>query len=126
MNLDARASGVAVFLAEGVLEDAFDVVRGFLVGIDGQVVVPAKAEGTEIVETHDVIGVAVGVEDGIDATNAFAQGLGVEVGAGIDQHGVVVVGEPDGWAGAAVVRVSIGRRGGGAYGAVATEGGHTH
>jgi hypothetical protein len=42
-----------------------------------------------------MIGVAVGVEHGIDAANAFAEGLGVEVGAGIDEHGVAIVGEPD-------------------------------
>src|SRR5438270_6054671 len=95
MNLDARTGGVAVFLAEGVFEDSFDVVCGLVVGVNRQVLVSAKAEGTQIVEAHDVIGVAVGVEDGVDMANAFAQGLGVEVGAGIDEYDVTVVGEAD-------------------------------
>ena len=95
MNLYARAGGVAVFLAEGVFEDAFDVVCGLLVGVDGEVVVPAKAEGTQVVEAHDVVGVAMGVEDSIDLTDAFAEGLGVEIRAGIDEHDVAVIGEAD-------------------------------
>src|SRR5437899_2919832 len=71
MNLDARAGGVAIFLAKGVLEDAFDTVCGFLIGVDRQVVMPTKTERTQIVEAHDVIGVAMGVEHSIDAANSF-------------------------------------------------------
>ena len=51
---------------------------------------------------------AVGVEDGVDAADVFAEGLGVEVRAGVDEDGVAVVGEADGRAGAAVARVSVG------------------
>ena len=67
-----------------------------------------EAEGAEVVEAHDVVGVAVGVEDGVDAADVLADGLGVEVGAGVDEDGVVVVGEADGGPGAAVARVSVG------------------
>jgi hypothetical protein len=95
MNVDACAGGVAIFLAEGVLEDAFDVVCGFLIGVDRQVVVLAKAERTQIVEPHDVIGVAMGVEHGIDAANSFTQGLRVKVGTGVDEHGATIVGKAD-------------------------------
>ena len=50
----------------------------------------------------------------------------MEVGAGVDEDGVVVVGEADGGAGAAVARSLRGRHGGGADGAVAAERGDAH
>ena len=43
-----------------------------------------KAQGTEVVHAEDVVGVAVGVEDGVEAVDAGGNGLGVEVGAGVD------------------------------------------
>ena len=69
---------------------------------------------------------AVGVEDGVDAADVFADGLGVEVGAGVDEDGAVVVGEADGGAGAAVARVAFGGDGGAADGTVAAERGDAH
>ena len=126
VKLDAGAGGVTVGLAEGVLEDALDDVGGFVVGVDGEIAVGVKAEGTEIVEAEDVVGVAVGVEHGVDAADALAQGLGVEVRAGVDEDGVLVVGEADGRAGAPVARISVGRDGRGADRAVAAERGHAH
>ena len=54
-----------------------------------------EGEGPQVVEPHDVIGVAVGVEHSIDATNAFTEGLGMEVRAGVDQDDAAVVGQPD-------------------------------
>ncbi len=78
---------------------------GLVVGVDGEVAGVAKAERAEVVEAHDVVGVAVGVEDGVDVADAFAEGLRVEVGAGVDEDDVAVVRETDGGAGAAVTRV---------------------
>ena len=70
----------------------------------------------------------VGVEDGVDAADVFADGLSVEVGAGVDEDAVAVPADMDGGAGAAVSRVSDGRRGDGgtADGAVAAERGDAH
>jgi len=68
-----------------------------------------------------VIRVAVGVEDGVYAADLLAQSLGVEVGAGVDEDDVIVVGETDGRPGAAIARVC-----GGADRAQAAEGRHTH
>ncbi len=70
-----------------------------------------EAEGAEVVEAEDVVGVAVGVEDGVEVADVFAEGLGVEVGAGVDDDGVVLPGDEDGGAGAAVVRGGAGRPG---------------
>ena len=71
VNLDAGAGGVAVFLAEGVVEDALDVAGGGVVGVDGQVALGVEAERAEVVEAEDVVGVAVGVEDGVDAADVL-------------------------------------------------------
>ena len=108
VKFDAGAGGIAVFGAEGVFEDAFEVCGGFVVGVDGKVAFGVKAEGAEVVEAHNVVGVTVGVEDGVDATDVFADGLGVEVRACVDEDGVAVVGEADGGPGAAVARVAVG------------------
>ena len=77
-----------------------------------------KAEGAEVVHAEDVVGVAVGVEDGVEAVDAGGNGLGVEVGAGVDDDVVALPGDEDGGAGAAVVRrrrgyAGRGRDGGG-------------
>ena len=68
---------------------------------------------------------AVGVEDGVDVADVFADGLRVEVRAGVDEDGVAVVGEAmEGRV--RRLRGSPGRDGGGADGAVAAEGRHAH
>ena len=108
VKFDAGAGGIAVFGAEGVLEDSLDGRGGVVVGVDGEVAFGVKAEGAEVVEAHDVVGVAVGVEDCIDAADVFADGLGVKVRTSVDEDGVAVVGEANGWPGAAVARVAAG------------------
>ncbi len=99
MDFNAGAGGVAILHAERVIEDALQGEGGGLVGVDGKVAGDVEAEGTEIVEAQDVIGVAMGVEDGVDAADALADGLGVEVRAGVNEDDVVVVGEADGGGG---------------------------
>ena len=42
MDLDAGAGGVAIFLAEGVVEDALDGVGGGVVGVEGEVAVACE------------------------------------------------------------------------------------
>ncbi len=126
VELNAGAGGVAVVGAEGVVEDALDGVCGLVVGVDGKAVRDLEAEGAKVVEAEDVVGVAVGVEDGVDVADVLADGLGVEVRAGVDEDDVVVVGEAERGAGAAIARVSIWRNGRGADGAVAAQRRDTH
>jgi hypothetical protein len=125
------AGGVAIDFAEGVLEDALDDVGGGVVGVEGKAAGGFEAEGTEVVHAEDVVGVAVGVEDGVDGVEVLAHGLDVEVLAGVDEDVVAwfcgaegSVGDDDGGAGAAVGRAGfVGR---GADGAGAAEGGNRH
>ena len=128
---DAGAGGVTVLRAEGVIEDALDGVGGGVVGVEGEAVGDVEAEGAEVVEAEDMVGVAVGVEDGVDVGDALADGLGVEIRAGIDEDDVAVVGKADGGAGAAVVGLRDGQAGAGgdgrdADGAGTTERGDAH
>ena len=62
--------GVAVDLAEGVLEDALDGVGGGVVGVIGEAASGVvEGKGAEVVHAEDVVGVAVGVEDGVDGAD---------------------------------------------------------
>ena len=121
VEADAGAGGIAVEGAEGVVEDALDGVGGGGVGVEGEGVGVFEAEGAEVVEAEDVVGVRVGVEDGVDAGEVLAECLRVEVGAGVDEDGFVLVLDENGGAGAAVMGV-----GGGADRAIAAQGGHAH
>ncbi len=60
-QLDAGAGGIGGSGGEGVIEDTAEDGRGGLVGIEGQVVgfVP-EAEGAEVVEAEDVVGMGMG------------------------------------------------------------------
>ncbi len=81
----------------------------------------AEGERAQVVHAEDVVGVVMGVEDGVNLGEVLAESLRVEVGAGVDEDRVVVESELDGGSGAAVARV-----GGGADGAGAAERGDAH
>ncbi len=106
VHLDAGAGGVAIGRIEGIGEDALDGGCGGVVGVEGQSPVGAEAERAQIVHAEDMVGVSVGVEDGINVAQAFANGLRVEVRAGVDEDGAAVVVDADGGAGAAVAWVA--------------------
>ena len=80
--------GVAVFSAEGVLEDAAEDGLGGGVGVEGDAGWGAEGEWAKVVHAEDVVGVVVRVEHGVDLRDARADCLRVEVGAGIDEDGV--------------------------------------
>ena len=68
-----------------------------------------------------MVGVAVGVKDGVESIELFAHGLKTEVGRGVDDYVATVVGEEDGGPGAFVA--GVGRF---ADSAVAGERGNAH
>ena len=100
---------------EGVGEDAFEYFGCGPVGVQGELPVAMReAQGAEVVEAQDVIGVRVGVEDGIDVADAVARRLLAEIGAGVDEDAVrtrwFLLGLPfdgDGGAEALVARRSL-------------------
>ena len=75
----------------------------------------------QIVDAKNVIGVGVGVEDGVELRDVFAQCLLAEVGRGVDNNVAAVVCEHDRRTGAAVVGI-----GGMANRAIAPDGGNAH
>ena len=74
------------------------------------------AKGAEFIETRDVIDVLVGVEDGIDFGEVFAEGLLTEIGAAVNEEGSPGAFEEGGAAGAVIPGVI-----GGAGGALAAD-----
>ena len=140
VDFDAGACGVAHLGAEGVAEDAAEGSSGLLIGVEGDIVRGSEGEGAEVIHSEDVVGVRVGVENGVDAGDALADGLCVEVGAGIDEdgaEGVLWFAGRHAWKleaqrgpGAAVARVSFGGAGSScaraADGTGAAKGGYAH
>ena len=104
---DAGACWVAILSAEGVVENALDGSGCGVVGVEGKIAGRVEAEGAEVVHAEDVVSVPVGVEDGVDAADALADSLGVEVGAGVDDDVVGVPRDEYGGAGAAVAGVAV-------------------
>ena len=94
----------AIFAIEGEFENALEIGHGFWGGVDGEIFA-AVAEGAEVIEAHDVIGMGVGEDHGVEAAEAFAEGLGAEIGAGVDHPSGFGGLEINGGAGALVVRV---------------------
>jgi len=126
VDLYAGAGRIAVFGAEGVVEDAFNGFGGVVIRVDGQIAFGVKAERAQVVKAHYMICVAVCIEHRIDAPNAFAKCLRMEVWTRIDQNGAAVVGQTNGRPCATIAPVAIGRDGGGADGAHAAESRYAH
>lgn len=93
------------FAVENVGEGAAEDLEGFFVGVDVERDLLAKIIGTNVVETHDVIGVAVGDENGVEAFYAGAEGLLAKIGSCVDDDILAVAREEQGRAEAVVMRV---------------------
>jgi hypothetical protein len=119
VRFGADVGGVAVVEIESVVKSFVESGESVGIGIEGDSVAIFDGVGAEIVEAGDMIGVAVGIDDGIEAGNGGAEGLGSEIGRGIDDDAEVFVFEPNGGAESAVAGV-----GGGTDAAVASEHGN--
>src|SRR5205823_1519332 len=78
-------------------------------------------QGTNIVESHDVVRVRVRVDDRVKATHSGAQCLLAKIGRGINQHHTAAIFHQDGRTCALVVRI-----GGSTNLASAAQCGHSH
>ena len=90
-----RAGGI---FFEGIVEDAFDAFDRVLVGVTGQRTFAIETVRAHIVEAVQVVGMAMGKEHTVDSVDFIAQGLGSEVWAGVDEHGMALVFEVEGTA----------------------------
>ena len=79
VRLGANVGGASFEKIEGVVESFFEAGKSEGIGVDGNTVTISDGVGAEVVEASDMIGVAMGVEDGIDFGDGGAQGLGPEI-----------------------------------------------
>src|SRR2546423_2464118 len=115
---DLRQAAAEVRRLEDVLEDAADVRPGAPVGVDSQSAV-AEVQGAYVVESEDVVGVAVRDENGVEVLDVLTKRLLPEIGRRVNEYRLAVVLDEHGDAQAFVARVV--RR---ARLALAADGGH--
>jgi hypothetical protein len=92
-------------IVEDVSEGAADYAKCFFVAVDGERGLLADVERTDVVETENVVGVAVGEEDGVEAVEVDAESLLAEIGGGIDYYVLSVAGKQERRAQAIVVGI---------------------
>src|SRR5512146_548738 len=108
MQFDLGDTPEFVIVLENIFEDAAQDVGSPGVRVKRDLGAPGDAretERTEVVETENVVGMPVSVEDGVNAVNTFAQGLRAEVGSGVNKDAMALPLDHDGGAGAAVMRI---------------------
>ena len=106
---------------ENVGKGAAQRSESFFVAVNGERGFLADVERPNVVETQDVVGMAVGEQDGVEAVEPGAQGLLAEVGSGVDDDVLIVAREKQGRAQTIVAGVF-----GTADAAVTAESGHAH
>ena len=115
----ADVSGAADFKVEGVVESFFEAGESEGIGVDGDPISIFHGVGAKVIESCDVVGMAMGVEDSIKVWDGGAEGLGTKIGGGIDDEAEGAFFDPNGGAKSAIAWV-----GGGADAAGAGEEGN--
>lgn len=80
MRFGANVGGASFFDVEGVVEGFFQPGESEWIGIDGYAVSVFHGVGSKIIEAGDMVGMAVGIQDGIKSRDASAKGLRAEIG----------------------------------------------
>ena len=109
------------FVVEDVGEGALDGAKGFGVGEDGKGDLLTKIVGTNVIETHDVVGVAVSEEHGVETVECDAESLLAKIRSGVNDGKFAAAGEQQGRAEAFVAGI---RRA--AHAAMTAERGNAH
>jgi len=104
-GLGADVSRLMIFEGEGPRIHALEAGESFGRAVERERVLAAPAKGAEFIETGDVVEMLMSVEDGIDLSDFFAEGLLAEVWAAVDKEGSPRTSEEDRAACASVVRV---------------------
>ena len=73
------------FSLEGVREHAPKTAEGFRHAVDRDALRAAIVERTQVIQTHDVIGVGVSVEDGVEPRDTGAESLLAQVWGRVNQ-----------------------------------------
>ena len=104
-QLHLRQRGVIGVGIKDVTKNRLDVCQRGFVSVERKFFRAAKTQGPDIVESHDVVGVRVGVDDRVEAAHAGAQRLLAEIGRGVDEHHAPAIFHQNGRTGAAIVRI---------------------
>ena len=81
---------------ECVVKDASQVGHGMRRGVDGHGTVGQFTKPAEVVKPRDMVGMRMGEDGGVDPAEAVSQGLGPEIGSGIDEKSDVLSLDEDG------------------------------
>jgi hypothetical protein len=115
----ADVSGATDFEVKGVVESFFEAGESKGIGVDGNSISIFYGVGAKVIESCDVVGMAMGVEDRIEVWTGGAESLRAKIGGGIDDEAEGAFFDPNGGAESAVAWV-----GGGADAAGAGEEGN--
>src|SRR5262249_30942788 len=121
VHLNPGDAAVLVGCVKDVAKNTLQRLGRTVVGVKRNFLRAAKAQRAHIIEPQDVIGVGVGVDDGVDVSDVLANGLLAKVGRGIDEDALPLVLHHDRRPGAPVTRVR-----GVTHGTSAANGRHTH
>ena len=80
MRFWANVGRAPFFDVEGVVEGFFQSGESEWIGINRYAVSVFYGVGSKIIEAGDMIGVAVGIQDGIESRDGGAKGLGAKIG----------------------------------------------
>ena len=90
VEVDARNGALRGRVVKNIGKGAANHAKRFFRAVHGERGFLANVEGANIVEAEDVVGVAVGEEDGVEAIEADAEGLLAKVGRGVDDDVLAV------------------------------------
>src|SRR5262249_15694091 len=121
LHLYAGDAPVLVRSVKNVTEDSLHGFRSRVKGVQRDLLLAAETKRTHVVETQDVVGVSMGINDGVDVRNVLADGLLAKVRRGVNDYTAAAVLQHDRGASAAVTRIA-----GMTDGARAPDGGHAH
>jgi len=110
----ADVSGAADFEVEGVVESFFEAGEGERIGVDRNSISIFHGVGAQVVESCDVVGMAMGVEDRIEVWDGGAESLRAKIGGGIDDEAEGAFFDPDRGAKSAIAWVGGGANAAGA------------
>jgi len=94
MGFRADVGGVAMVNVESVIKSLVKTGEGVGIGVDGDAVAVFDGVGAEVIEAGDVVGMAVGVNGGIQTGDCGPKSLGAEIGGSVDNHAKVFIFEP--------------------------------
>jgi hypothetical protein len=72
--------GVTVVDIEGVIEGLVETGKGVGVSVDRNAIPVFNRIRAEVIEPSDMVGMAVGVDNGVQAGDGGAKGLGTKIG----------------------------------------------